>query len=79
VIFSTVRSNKDNDIGFQKSAQRINVALSRARRLLIIVGDKDHFIGNRLPTNKLPEIDRYISQKEGCEIIEYKEPSDARK
>ncbi|KGP77456.1 MULTISPECIES: serine/threonine-protein kinase [Paenibacillus] len=79
VIFSTVRSNKDNDIGFQKSAQRINVALSRARRLLIIVGDKDHFIGNRLPTNKLPEIDRYMSQKEGCEIIEYKEPSDARK
>ncbi|WMT43319.1 AAA domain-containing protein [Paenibacillus sp. D2_2] len=79
VIYSTVRSNKDNDIGFQKSAQRINVALSRARRLLIIVGDKDHFMGNRQPTNKLPEIDRYMSQKEGCEIIEYKEPSDARK
>lgn len=79
VIFSTVRSNKNNDIGFQKSAQRINVALSRARRLLVIVGDKDHFMLNRQPTNKLPEIERYMSQTDGCEIIEYKEPSHARK
>lgn len=79
VIFSTVRSNTKNDIGFQKSAQRINVALSRARRLLVIVGDKDHFMRNRQPTNKLPEIVRYMSQTDGCEIIEYKEPSHARK
>ncbi|MFD0870934.1 AAA domain-containing protein [Paenibacillus residui] len=79
VIFSTVRSNTKNDIGFQKSAQRINVALSRARRLLVIVGDKDHFMRNRQPTNKLPEIVRYMSQTDGCEIIEYKEPGHARK
>jgi superfamily I DNA and/or RNA helicase len=79
VIFSTVRSNTKNDIGFQKSAQRINVALSRARKLLVIVGDKDHFTRNKQPTNKLPEIVRYMSLTDGCEIIEYKEPSYARK
>lgn len=72
VIFSTVRSNRRNDIGFQKSDKRINVALSRARRLVIIVGDMEHFKANQEPTNKLPEIIQYISQMSGCNLIDYK-------
>ena len=53
VIVSTVRSNKqtvfgggikpNSDSGFAKSPQRLNVALSRGRRLLIVVGNKDFF------------------------------------
>lgn len=53
IVVSTVRSNKqtkfggkttDNkDSGFAKSPQRLNVALSRARRLLIVVGNKEFF------------------------------------
>lgn len=39
VIFSTVRSNEDSRVGFLDSDKRINVALSRARKGLIIVGD----------------------------------------
>ena len=39
VVYSTVRSNKENRIGFLKDRRRINVALSRARDLLVIVGD----------------------------------------
>ena len=39
VIFSPVRSNSDNRVGFLNSDKRINVALSRAKRGLIIVGD----------------------------------------
>ena len=39
VVYSTVRSNRDRRIGFLKDYRRINVALSRARDLLIIVGD----------------------------------------
>ena len=42
-IYSVVRCNKDNCIGFLHDSRRLNVALSRARNALIIVGNI-HFI-----------------------------------
>ena len=39
VIYSTVRSNSNRSIGFLKDYRRINVALSRARDRLVVVGD----------------------------------------
>lgn len=39
VIYSTVRSNKELRIGFLRDIRRVNVALSRARDTLVIVGD----------------------------------------
>ena len=46
IIVSTVRSNPDKNIGFAKQIERINVAFSRARRLLIVVGNKRQFAHN---------------------------------
>jgi superfamily I DNA and/or RNA helicase len=82
IIVSTVRSDKLNkgnniivqnsDIGFAKAPERLNVALSRARRLLIIVGNKNFFYkfkdreGNPLYKNAIDEI-----AKNG-RIIDYK-------
>jgi hypothetical protein len=52
IIVSTVRSDKitkgglqgkNTDIGFAKAPERLNVALSRARRLLIVVGNLNFF------------------------------------
>lgn len=52
IIVSTVRSDKiikkglverNSDIGFAKAPERLNVALSRARRLLIVVGNLRFF------------------------------------
>lgn len=80
VIVSTVRSNsaihgtgiKENrKAGFADSPERLNVALSRARRLLIIVGNKSFFStikdkqGNFLYLNAIREIERQ------GKIIEY--------
>jgi superfamily I DNA and/or RNA helicase len=39
VLYSTVRSNKNAHLGFLRDRRRLNVALSRARQLLILVGD----------------------------------------
>ncbi|MBN1450025.1 MAG: AAA family ATPase [Anaerolineales bacterium] len=48
IIYSVVRSNPQGKIGFLQDERRLNVALSRARELLIIVGDEDiEFAGGR--------------------------------
>ena len=43
-IQETYRDNKGEfSLGFAQSPNRLNVALSRAKRLLIIVGNSEHF------------------------------------
>ena len=45
VILSLVRSNERAAIGFLNDPNRVNVAISRARKLLVIVGDSKTVIG----------------------------------
>lgn len=45
IIFSTVRSNKHNDLGFLRDARRLNVSLTRARYGMIVCGDAE-FLAN---------------------------------
>jgi hypothetical protein len=46
VIISTVRSNNDKDFGFTSDPRRINVGFSRAKCLLIIVGNRSFLSKN---------------------------------
>jgi superfamily I DNA and/or RNA helicase len=39
IVLSLVRSNQKNEIGFLKDYRRINVAMTRAKKKLVIIGD----------------------------------------
>ena len=39
VVLSLVRSNPEGEIGFLADVRRMNVALTRARRKLLVIGD----------------------------------------
>lgn len=67
IIYSTVRT--DNSIGFQKEKERVNVAFSRAKKLLIICGDLNFFYNYDDPNNKFIEIIDYIRNHNYCKII----------
>lgn len=68
IIYSTVRTKRS--IGFQKEKERVNVAFSRARNLLIVCGDKDFFYHFNDPDNKFIEIIDYIEEhSDECQII----------
>ena len=53
VIISLVRSNSESKIGFLSDYRRMNVALTRAKEKLYVIGDSstignDHFYGQFL-------------------------------
>lgn len=75
VIYSTVRSSSEHsNIGFLKEQERLNVAFSRAKRLLIIIGDIDQLNNNTIDGNKFPQIIRYIkTHNDNCKIIDFNE------
>ena len=44
VIISCVRNNTEGSIGFLADSRRVNVALSRAREVLVLVGSHRFFV-----------------------------------
>lgn len=72
IIYSTVRSNRPNRIGFLRDYRRLNVALSRAQHLLIMVGDHQMMYDAFVGTDANPfvfVIDYMRSHPEDCTIL----------
>ena len=65
VIYSVTRSNKEGNLGFLRDEARLNVALSRGRIGLVIVGD--HHFCLSLSYNPLHSVLQYIEKNpEDC-------------
>jgi superfamily I DNA and/or RNA helicase len=66
IIFDLVRSQQQT-LGFLSNANRINVALSRQKKLLIIVGNLDSILSAKTPkslenSNQKPALKKYLSE-----------------
>jgi len=46
VIVDLVRSNENSEVGFLSDTRRMNVALTRARRFLLVIGDSGTLSGH---------------------------------
>ena len=73
ILYSTVRSSDSSQIGFLKEHSRLNVSFSRAKSLLIIVGDLDFLNNSKIAENKFPEIMKHmLANQNFCHIIQYR-------
>lgn len=72
IIYSTVRT--EGNLVFQQEKERVNVAFSRAKKLLIICGDLNYFETWNGPTNIFVSIINYLRENpDSCQIISAKE------
>ncbi|MDN3655824.1 AAA domain-containing protein [Ferruginibacter paludis] len=63
IILSLVRSNDDGDIGFLKDYRRMNVAITRAKEQLFIIGDSATIGGDAFYNSFLTYIEKYGSYR----------------
>ena len=61
---------QQDSLGFAQSPNRLNVALSRARRLLIVVGNSEHFCSIPIYKNLYDKMQKTISAEELKNAIE---------
>lgn len=74
ILISCVRSNVDSEIGFLKDLRRLNVALTRARKKLIVVGDSATLASNTVYKDLIEYcegIDSYSSVWNFSDLMEH--------
>ena len=73
VLISTVRSSPHNGIGFLRDARRLNVALTRARFGLVVVGNADALARDAMWNNYLAHLHARGLIFEGIELCGLKQ------
>ena len=63
IVFSAVRCNPDRKVGFLSDERRLNVAITRAKRGLVLVGDADTLSASPVWRDYL----RFL-RKKGCVV-----------
>lgn len=67
VVYSVARSNPFKHLGFLDQPPRLNVALSRGKDALVVVGDRE-FCMAITGENPFREVIRWISKADGCAV-----------
>jgi superfamily I DNA and/or RNA helicase len=67
VVYSVARSNPAKDLGFLSKSPRLNVALSRGRDALVVVGDRTFCLEAR-GENPFRDVIKWIDRNEGCRV-----------
>jgi len=68
IIISLVRSNENGDIGFLKDYRRMNVAMTRAKLKLVIIGDSATIGGDSFYSNFLDFVEKEGSYRTAWEF-----------
>ncbi len=63
IILSLVRSNDDGDIGFLKDYRRTNVAITRAKEKLVVIGDSATIGADKFYSAFLTYVEKYGTYK----------------
>lgn len=71
IYISLVRSNDAGEIGFLKDARRLNVAMTRARKKLILIGDSATLGTDPLYANLLDHIERNGAYRSAWEYMDF--------
>ncbi|MFN0201643.1 MAG: AAA domain-containing protein [Bacteroidia bacterium] len=69
IYISLVRSNPNGEIGFLKDTRRMNVALTRARKKLVVIGDSGTLGENKFYQHFLNYIDSIGAYKSAYEFM----------
>lgn len=69
ILLSLVRSNDQGEVGFLSDTRRMNVALTRARRLLVVLGDSATLTRHRFYEQFLEYVDQHGTHQSAWEWL----------
>jgi len=69
IYISLVRSNSEGNIGFLKDYRRMNVAMTRAKKKLVVIGDSATLANDKFYSQFLDFVEKHSYYRSAWEFI----------